>query len=118
MLGANKAVEHFGVPVDKLRCGLFDELAAHPVGRSIGLIVNDPDTLRGEDGHAECPGLGDLWDYHGIATPDQTAASGEAWTAYLDKNRDAFVQWEMDPAEAKREYSLPIRIRPTRIRAY
>ncbi len=69
--------------------------------------------------HLQC----DPWGKHmltieGIAAPDQTAASGEAWTAYIDKNRDAFVHWEMDPAEAKREYSLPIRIRPTRIRAY
>jgi PPOX class probable F420-dependent enzyme len=54
----------------------------------------------------------------GVAAPDQTAASGEVWEEYLDKNRDAFVEWEMDPAEAKREYSLPIRIRPTRIRVY
>ena len=69
--------------------------------------------------HLQCDPLGKhILTLEGVASPDPTAASGEAWTAYLDKNRDAFVQWEMDPAEAKREYSLPIRIRPTRIRAY
>ncbi len=69
--------------------------------------------------HLQCDPFGKhLLTLEGIAAPDHTAAAGEAWAAYLDKNRDAFGQWGMDPAEARREYSLPIRIRPTRIRAH
>jgi PPOX class probable F420-dependent enzyme len=54
----------------------------------------------------------------GNATPDETAAAGDALDAYLVKQRDAYGRWGMDPQVALREYSLPIRIRPTRIRAF
>ena len=53
----------------------------------------------------------------GIAAPDETATSEDAWNAYFAKHREALRRWEMDPLETAREYSLPIRIRPTRIRA-
>jgi PPOX class probable F420-dependent enzyme len=69
--------------------------------------------------HLQCDPFGKhMLTLEGVAAPDQTAASGEVWEEYLDKNRDAFAEWGMDPAEAKREYSLPIRIRPTKIRVY
>jgi len=69
--------------------------------------------------HLQCDPFGEhMLTLEGIAAPDPTAASGEALRAYLDKNGDAYVHWEMDPVEAAREFSLPIRIRPTRIRAF
>ena len=69
--------------------------------------------------HLQCDAFGKrALTIEGIASPDQSAASGKAREEYVEKNRDAFVEWEMDPAEAAREFSLPIRIRPTRIRAF
>ncbi len=69
--------------------------------------------------HLQCDPFGEhMLTLEGIAAPDPSAASGEPLRAYLDKNRDAYVHWEMDPVEAAREFSLPIRIRPTRIRAF
>jgi PPOX class probable F420-dependent enzyme len=69
--------------------------------------------------HLQCDRYGNhMLTIEGIAAVDHTAASGAACEAYLDKNRDAFVEWEMDPAEARREFSLPIRVRPTRVRAF
>jgi hypothetical protein len=53
----------------------------------------------------------------GIAAPDETATSEDAWSAYVAKHNEALRRWEMDPLETARAYSLPIRIRPTRIRA-
>lgn len=69
--------------------------------------------------HLQCDPFGQhMLTIEGIAAIDQTAASGQALEDYLAKNRDAYVEWELDPVEAAREFSLPIRIRPTRIRVF
>jgi PPOX class probable F420-dependent enzyme len=52
----------------------------------------------------------------GIASIDETASSDAAWAVYLAKHGEALRRWDLTPEETAREYSLPIRIRPTRIR--
>ncbi len=54
----------------------------------------------------------------GIATPDPSLPPQDQVAAYMAKYREALAHWGMDPAATAREFSLAIRIRPTRIRAF
>jgi PPOX class probable F420-dependent enzyme len=54
----------------------------------------------------------------GIATPDPSLPPQDQVAAYMDKYGAALAHWGMDPAATAREFSLAIRIRPTRIRAF
>jgi hypothetical protein len=54
----------------------------------------------------------------GIATPDPSLPPQDQVAAYMAKYREPLAHWGMDPAATAREFSLAIRIRPTRIRAF
>jgi PPOX class probable F420-dependent enzyme len=54
----------------------------------------------------------------GIATPDPSRPPQDQVAAYMAKYREPLAHWGMDPAATAREFSLAIRIRPTRIRAF
>ena len=52
----------------------------------------------------------------GTAAEDRTVPSSEEHTAYAAKYREPLQHWEMSEAEAARDFSVPIRITPRRIR--
>ena len=54
----------------------------------------------------------------GIATPDPSLPPQDRVASYMAKYREPLAHWGMDPAVTAREFSLAIRIRPTRIRAF
>jgi PPOX class probable F420-dependent enzyme len=54
----------------------------------------------------------------GIATPDPSVPPQDQVAPYMTKYREPLAHWSMDPADTAREFSLAIRIRPTRIRAF
>jgi PPOX class probable F420-dependent enzyme len=53
----------------------------------------------------------------GIAAVDAAAMASDVHPAYLAKYHAPLEHWEMDEAETAREFSVPVRIRPVRIRA-
>lgn len=54
----------------------------------------------------------------GLASPDPTLPPQDEVEAYVAKYREPLEHWGMDAGETAREFSLPLRIRPTRIRAF
>ncbi len=54
----------------------------------------------------------------GVAEPDPLLPPQDRMDAYLAKYRGPLAHWGMDPAETARDFSLPLRIRPTRIRTF
>ncbi len=52
----------------------------------------------------------------GTAAEDRTVPSSEEHTAYAAKYREPLQHWEMSEAETARDFSVPIRITPRRIR--
>lgn len=52
----------------------------------------------------------------GIGEIDPGTPPSDVHPAYRDKYREPLAHWEMDEAETAREYSVPIRIRPRRVR--
>jgi PPOX class probable F420-dependent enzyme len=54
----------------------------------------------------------------GTAVVDMTAEPLDVQPAYAAKYRAPLAHWEMDEAQTAREFSVPVRITPTRIRAW
>ena len=52
----------------------------------------------------------------GVAEIDPAIPPSDVHEAYRAKYRDPLAHWEMDEATTAREFSVPIRIRPTRVR--
>jgi PPOX class probable F420-dependent enzyme len=66
---------------------------------------------------------GDLYGDHmlsveGTAVADPTLSPFDQDAAYMVKYREPLAHWGMDEATTAREFSLAIRIRPTRVRAF
>jgi PPOX class probable F420-dependent enzyme len=54
----------------------------------------------------------------GIAAVDPSIPPSDVLAAYRDKTREPLEHWGMDAARTAREFSVPIRVRPTRIRCW
>jgi PPOX class probable F420-dependent enzyme len=54
----------------------------------------------------------------GLAEIDHSAAPSNVHPAYALKYRAPLAHWRMDLDETAAEFSVPVRIRPTRVRAY
>ncbi len=54
----------------------------------------------------------------GIAAVDEAALPSDVHPTYAAKYHAPLAHWEMDEAQTAREFSVPIRITPTRIRAW
>ncbi|HJX67584.1 MAG TPA: TIGR03667 family PPOX class F420-dependent oxidoreductase [Candidatus Limnocylindrales bacterium] len=54
----------------------------------------------------------------GIAAVDAAAPPSDVHPAYAAKYHAPLAHWEMDEAETAREFSVPVRITPVRIRAW
>jgi PPOX class probable F420-dependent enzyme len=52
----------------------------------------------------------------GTAAVDPSIAPSDVHVAYRAKYREPLAHWEMDEATTAREFSVPIRITPTRVR--
>lgn len=52
----------------------------------------------------------------GMAEIDPATPPSDVHPGYRDKYREPLAHWEMDEAETARDYSVPIRIRPRRVR--
>lgn len=52
----------------------------------------------------------------GTAEPDPTVASSDVHPTYRVKYREPFVHWGMEEADVARDFSVPIRITPRRVR--
>jgi PPOX class probable F420-dependent enzyme len=52
----------------------------------------------------------------GIAVIDAAIAPSDEHVAYAAKYREPLTHWQMDEAQTARDFSVPIRIRPTRVR--
>ncbi len=54
----------------------------------------------------------------GVAAVDETVPPSDVHPAYAARYRGPLAHWDMDEAKTAREFSVPIRISPTRIRAW
>jgi PPOX class probable F420-dependent enzyme len=54
----------------------------------------------------------------GLASVDEAAPASDVHEAYRSKYREPLAHWEMDEAQTARDFSVPIRIRPVRIRCW
>ena len=54
----------------------------------------------------------------GIAAVDAAAMASDVHPAYAAKYHAPLAHWEMDEAQTAREFSVPVRITPVRIRAW
>lgn len=52
----------------------------------------------------------------GSAAIDRSIPPGDVHEAYRAKYREPLAHWAMDEAQTARDFSVPIRIRPTRVR--
>jgi PPOX class probable F420-dependent enzyme len=52
----------------------------------------------------------------GLAAVDRSIAPSDVHAAYRAKYREPLAHWDMDEATTAREFSVPIRISPTRVR--
>jgi PPOX class probable F420-dependent enzyme len=52
----------------------------------------------------------------GTAEPDRSIPPSDVHEAYRAKYREPLAHWAMDEAQTARDFSVPIRIRPTRVR--
>jgi PPOX class probable F420-dependent enzyme len=52
----------------------------------------------------------------GSAEIDRSIPPGDVHEAYRAKYREPLAHWAMDEAQTARDFSVPIRIRPTRVR--
>ena len=52
----------------------------------------------------------------GTAEPDPSIPPSDVHEAYRAKYREPLAHWAMDEAQTARDFSVPIRIRPTRVR--
>ncbi len=91
------------------------------------LVYSEPDKpkVRNIEGHAQVSlhlegdrRGGDVVTMEGTARIDRGAPSAEAVPAYVEKYRDGFERLSMSAAKFAAAYSVPIRIRPSRPRAW
>lgn len=91
------------------------------------LFYSRPDTwkLRNMAGnrrvsfHLNCDDIGNqMVAIEGDAWIDEAAPKSNAIPAYLAKYEEPYRRWDMDPGETAREFSVAVRIRATRIRAW
>ncbi len=54
----------------------------------------------------------------GLAAVDQAVEQSDVHPTYAAKYHEPLAHWEMDEAQTAREFSVPIRITPTRVRAW
>jgi PPOX class probable F420-dependent enzyme len=54
----------------------------------------------------------------GLAAVDETVAPSDVHPAYAAKYHGPLAHWHMDPTRTAREFSVPVRITPTRVRAW
>ena len=54
----------------------------------------------------------------GTAAIDGTAQPSDVHPVYSAKYREPLAHWKMDEAQTAREFSVPVRITPTRVRAW
>jgi PPOX class probable F420-dependent enzyme len=54
----------------------------------------------------------------GTAAVDETVAASDVHPAYAAKHHASLAHWGMDESQTAREFSVPVRITPTRIRAW
>jgi len=67
--------------------------------------------------HLQSDAFGDhLLIVEGTAAIDPSVPPSDVHGAYRAKYRDPLAHWGMDEAQTAREFSVPIRIRPTRVR--
>ena len=52
----------------------------------------------------------------GVAAVDRSIPASDVHPAYRAKYREPLAHWDMDEAQTARDFSVPIRIRPTRVR--
>jgi PPOX class probable F420-dependent enzyme len=52
----------------------------------------------------------------GIAEEDRTVPPSDQHPAYTAKYAEPHAHWEMDPAQSARDFSVPVRITPRRVR--
>ena len=67
--------------------------------------------------HLNCDPYGDyVLIVEGSARIDPTAQPSDVHPAYAAKYREPYVHWDMDAAKTAADFSVPIRIRPERVR--
>ena len=54
----------------------------------------------------------------GTAAVDETAEASDVHPVYAAKYHEPLAHWKMDEAQTAREFSVPVRITPTRVRAW
>lgn len=54
----------------------------------------------------------------GVAAVDAATPPSDVHPAYAAKYHEPLAHWEMDEAQTARDFSVPVRITPTRIRAW
>jgi PPOX class probable F420-dependent enzyme len=54
----------------------------------------------------------------GIAEIDASVLPSDRHLAYREKYREPLAHWGMDEAQTARDFSVPIRVRPTRVRCW
>jgi PPOX class probable F420-dependent enzyme len=91
------------------------------------LVYSKPDTpkLRNIAAHPQVsfnlnsdPYADHILVIEGVAAVDETVPPADVHPAYAARYRGPLAHWGMDEAETAREFSVPIRIAPTRIRAW
>ncbi len=78
-------------------------IAAHP---QVSFNLNS-------DRYADC-----VLAIEGTAAIDEGAEPSDVHAAYAAKYHEPLAHWKMDEAQTAREFSVPVRITPTRIRAW
>lgn len=69
--------------------------------------------------HLNCDPYGDhVVVIEGTARIDPSIAPSDVHPAYREKYRDPLAHWEMDEAKTAADFSVPIRIRPERVRIW
>jgi PPOX class probable F420-dependent enzyme len=67
--------------------------------------------------HLQSDSFGDhLLIIEGVAEVDPTIPPSDVHDAYRTKYREPLAHWDMDEAKTAADFSVPVRIRPTRVR--
>jgi PPOX class probable F420-dependent enzyme len=91
------------------------------------LFYSKPDTpkLRNIAAHAQVafnlnsdPYADHVLVMEGLAVIDPTVPPSDVHPAYAAKYHAPLAHWQMDEAQTAREFSVPVRISPTRVRAW
>jgi PPOX class probable F420-dependent enzyme len=54
----------------------------------------------------------------GLAAVDETVPPSDVHLTYAAKYHEPLAHWQMDEAQTARDFSVPVRITPTRVRAW